>query len=236
MDVVASTIRAGITAPPGKKLVVCDLSSIESRVLGWLCNCRYINETFAAGRDTYTVFASDWFHVVYELITKAQRTLSKPPVLGCGYGLSAGTLVDYAANMGVEMSGKEAKEAVALWRSLHPEVLAMWDWYAEACKYVIMNPTQQAEGYRVRIHCDEQMLMITLPSGRNLYYYQPMIEPRLIKTKDPETDETREWETMSVTYMGMNQHSHKWSRISTHCGRITENIDQAVSRDILAGV
>jgi len=235
MDVVASTIRAGITAPPGKMLVVSDLASIESRVLGWVSGCQRINKLFEQGYDTYRAFAAAWFEIPYDDVTKAQRTLSKPPDLGCGYQLSGGTLIEYAAGMGIEMTGKQAKEAVALWRSLNPEVPAMWQWLVDACKHVIQyNST--AAGYRVTIERDDQFLFILLPSGRKLYYYQPHIEPRTIKFKDPETGEERSWDTMSVTYMGMNQKSHKWERISTHGGKITENIVQATARDVLAGV
>jgi len=53
---------------------------------------------------------------------------------------------------------------------------------------------------------------------------------------DPETGEERKWETMAVTYMGMDTYTHQWKRISTHGGKLVENIDQAISRDILAGV
>lgn len=233
MDVVASTIRAGITVPPGKKLVVCDLSSIEARVLGWMSGCQRINNIFASGRDTYRDFASHWFGIPYEEVTKEQRRISKPPDLGCGYQLSGATLIEYAAGMGVDMTGKQAKEAVTLWRSLNHEVPTMWQWFVDACKHVIQY-NSVATGYRVTISRDEQFLFIQLPSDRKIYYYQPLIEPRTIKTKDPETGETRTWQTHSVTYMGMNQHSHKWERISTHGGKITENIDQAIARDILA--
>jgi len=34
--------------------------------------------------------------------------------------------------------------------------------------------------------------------------------------------------------MGMDQYTHSWKRITTHGGKITENIVQAVARDVLA--
>lgn len=33
--------------------------------------------------------------------------------------------------------------------------------------------------------------------------------------------------------MGMNQYSHKWSRIFTYGGKLSENLTQSFSRDIL---
>ncbi len=235
MDVVASTVRAGITAPPGKMLVVSDLSSIESRVLGWMSDCTRINNTFAEGKDTYKDFATEMFHCSYDDVTKEQRTLAKPAVLGCGYQLGAGGLVRYAESMGIEMSGREAKHAVKTFRSVYWEVAEMWQWLVDACKVTIEYGVP-CEKYTVTLSRDEQFMFITLPSGRNLHYYQPQVQPKTIIIVDPETGEERKWETEAVTYMGKHEETFKWYRISTHGGKITENIVQAIARDILAGV
>ena len=235
MDVVASTVRAGITAPPGKMLVVSDLSSIESRVLGWMSGCIRINNIFAEGKDTYKDFATEMFHCSYDEVTKAQRTLAKPAVLGCGYQLGANGLVKYAAKYDIEMSGKEAKHAVKTFRIVYWEVAVMWEELTAACKGVIEHGGMYT-GYKVTISRDDQFLFITLPSGRNLHYYQPQVQPKTITIVDPETGEERKWETEAVTYMGKHEETFKWWRISTHGGKITENIVQAIARDILAGV
>jgi len=235
MDVVASTIRAGIKAPPGKKLVVCDLGSIESRVLGWMSGCKRINNIFAEGKDTYKDFATDLYQIGYDEVTKEQRTFCKPPVLGCGYRLGAKGLVDYAAKYQVTMTGKEAAKAVRTFRNAYWEVAEMWSWFDDACRECVTTG-RQYEGHRVIVWRDDQFMHIRLPSGRDLHYYQPLVQPRTITITDPETGEERKWETMAVTYMGMDTFTHQWKRISTHGGKIVENIDQAISRDILAGV
>lgn len=239
MDVVASTVRAGITAPPGKMLVVSDLSSIESRVLGWMSDCHWINSTFAEGKDTYRKFGMEIFHKEYDEITKQERNFCKPPVLGCGYMLGATGLIRYADSMGVEMTGKEAKHAVRTFRGLCPEISdtdnGMWKHLINMCKVVTETGTTLS-GYKVTISRDNQFLFITLPSGRNLHYYQPQVQPKTITIVDPETGEERKWETEAVTYMGKHEETFKWCRISTHGGKLTENIVQGISRDILAGV
>ena len=68
---------------------------------------------------------------------------------------------------------------------------------------------------------DEEYLMITLPSGRNLHYYKP--EVRL-------NDLGRD----AIHFLGTNQKTGKWEYISTYGGKLTENIVQAVARDLLA--
>lgn len=235
MDVNASTIRAGIAAPEGKMLVVSDLASIESRVLGWMSGCARMNNIFAEGKDTYVDFAQEMFHCRYDQVTKKQRTTAKPAVLGCGYRLGADGLMRYADSIHVKMTKQEAKHAVKTFRSVYREIPIMWSWLTETCKEVIRTGWV-ANGYTVSIHRDDQFLFIRLPSGRNLHYYQPHIEPRTITIIDEETGEERKWETMAVTYMGKDQYTHKWARISTHGGKTTENIVQAIARDILAGV
>jgi DNA polymerase bacteriophage-type len=104
LAMVISCIRSSFQAPPGKKLVVCDLSSIENRVLGWLAGCDAIARVFREGRDAYLDFAARMYNVLYESMIKVvdgvhkaknedvggQRQVAKPAVLGCGYGLGPG--------------------------------------------------------------------------------------------------------------------------------------------------
>ena len=180
----------------------------------------------------------------------------------CGYQLGAKGLVEYADGMGVTMEPAEAKKAVDLFREIYPEVPAMWRWLIDSCKEVTQAPPGMClEGYTVRIYRDQNFLFIDLPSGRRLAYYHPLVQ---MKTPPWEIDrikeeledlqfeyqcmgvEPEEYERLSreiqasakqmptLTYMGMNQFVHKWSRITTHGGKITENIVQAIARDILA--
>jgi DNA polymerase len=38
----------------------------------------------------------------------------------------------------------------------------------------------------------------------------------------------------SLSYMGVNQYSRKWSRLSTYGGKLVENVCQAIARDVMA--
>jgi DNA polymerase len=71
---------------------------------------------------------------------------------------------------------------------------------------------------------------IRLPSGRDLYYFKPSLKMKIppweIGKKYPKLRET-------ICYWGQHQQTKQWVEITTHPGKITENIDQAVSRDIL---
>jgi len=211
MDVLASCIRSAITAPPGCALGVCDLSSIESRVLGWLTGCRKINDTFAKGKDTYKVFAEDWLGIPYDQVDKETRTLCKPPTLGCGYGLGKG-LQKYAESMGIPMTEDQCSSAVKIFRTVYKEVPAYWR-YLDREAFEVVAIRRAGRTFTL----EGDFLTARLPSGRKLYYQKP------------------EWdqETDGLTYMGMDQYTHQWERLYTWGGKLIENLVQAIARDIL---
>ncbi len=53
-----SELRRSIIAPPGHKIVVCDSSQIEARVLAWLAGQESLLEQFRNKADIYSAFAS----------------------------------------------------------------------------------------------------------------------------------------------------------------------------------
>jgi len=63
-------------------------------------------------------------------------------------------------------------------------------------------------------------LALELPSGRSLFYNSPEI-------RDDKYG-------LLPTHMGINSYTRKWDRLKLIPGRITENIIQASSRDIMA--
>ena len=224
MTYLSNIMRTVVTAPDGLTLAVSDFGSIESRVLGWQAGCSRINNLFAAGMDSYKDFATEVYHCDYDQVTKSQRGFCKPPVLGCGYQLGGKGLVTYADGMGVSMHETEAQRLVDLWRNLYSEVVDMWYWLKDACIYVTEN-WEAVSGYAVTIRRDNDFLFIDLPSGRSIAYHRPTVEMR--------TPPGWSRRVRTLTYMGRNQYNHRWERISTHGGKITENIVQAIARDLL---
>lgn len=215
LEDLGSLVRSAITAPEGKRLVVADLASIESRVLGWLTKCRGINDAVAAGQDLYKVFASQWFGVPYAEVTKAQRTLAKPAVLGAGFGIGGVGLAKYAASMGVELDEQTAKGSVDTWRATYWEVPRAWRHFEELFRRALHTPNTPL-GTAGQVCCKPPFLTWTLPSGRPLYYFEPAIG-----------------EENDLTYMGQNQYTNQWERVYTWGGKLVENLVQAIARDVL---
>ena len=94
LDMVISCLRSMFQAKEGHILLVSDLSSIENRVLGWLAGCQAILDVFLKKQDSYKAFACLMYLIDYAAVTKEQRTVAKPAVLGCGYGLGPGVHYD----------------------------------------------------------------------------------------------------------------------------------------------
>lgn len=244
-NVLASTIRPAAQAPEGKMFIDADLNAIENRVLGWLARCDKILNVFKHGRDPYVDFATYLFHQPYDkLIAEykagdgAKRTIAKPGVLGCGYMLSAGKvyedkktgeieatgLLGYAWGMGVKhFTLQESELSVQTFRREFSEVKDYWYGIERAAKKAIRTGRRVVYD-QIAFDIKGDFLRMELPSGRFLHYCKPRIEKRRApwgKMKD------------TITYMGVDDRK-QWTRLTTHPGKLTENADQAISRDLLA--
>lgn len=126
------------------------------------------------------------------------------------------------------------------WRDAHPNVVALWTDLDAAVRSAITTPGQTVQCGALKVRRDGAWLRIVLPSGRAICYPSPALVPEKKKRKlqEWEADETAVLEEETgrtvITYMGMNQYSRKWERITTYGGKIVENATQAVARDIMA--
>jgi DNA polymerase len=235
IDVVTSCIRAAFRAQPGKKFLISDLSAIENRGIGWICSCKEILEVFEKGLDPYIDFATKMFKVPYDKVTKDQRQTAKPAVLGAGYRLSGGEegedrfgnaiktgLWGYCLNYGVEMTREDAHFAVDVFREEYDAVVNFW--YAlENVSHAVVRGQKATELGPLVFEMCHGVLMIHLPSGRRLHYIDPRIENREFYGKMKPT----------LIYKGRQQQSKAWVDITTHGGKLLENVTQAISRDFL---
>lgn len=240
LDALAGLVRSAIRAPKKKKLVVCDLSSIESVVIGWVARCERLLNVFRDGKDAYKDFATELFNVVYEEVTKQMRKMSKPATLGAGYRLGGGEIREgkktglwgYGENMGIDMTRKEAHKSVAVFRKVYKEIPQCWYDLENAIIHVIKKGGTRRVG-PVKFYMAKPYLVCELPSGRCIFYKNPRITREKMKGVDRKTGEEYEYEKDSISYMGKQQNGSKWIRVASHGGKFIENIVQAIARDIL---
>src|SRR5690606_15614076 len=96
---------------------------------------------------------------------------SKPAVLGAGYRLGGGELLNekrtglwgYAENMGVELTRDQSHKAVTAYRENYPEVPELWLAYERAVAQCLRTGEPQQVG-PIRFHLKKPFLVVTLPS------------------------------------------------------------------------
>jgi DNA polymerase len=240
MDALAGLVRSSVRAKKGKKLVVCDLSSIESVVIGWVSGCERLLNVFRDGRDAYKDFATELYGVTYEEVTSFMRKMAKPATLGAGYRLGGGEIREgkktglwgYAENMGIDMTRKEAHRGVATFRRVYKEIPLMWYALEEAIIRTIRTKETTTAG-PITFSYRAPYLICHLPSGRNIYYLKPRVRREPFKFIDKDTGEEKVIQKDAISYMGKQQNGNNWIRVKSHGGKFIENIVQAIARDIL---
>ena len=205
-------IRGALMAPAGQTLTVCDYSAIEARVLAWLAGEEWVLEAFRAGRDIYIETAARMFHVPYDE-AKPLRKKGKVAVLALGYGGGINAL----KAMGAEGTDAELEEIKQTYRAANPRIAKFWADMDRA-----MRNRSGRVGEYITIHPEAHGLVtIKLPSGRELFYHK--LHFRTVSKFDKEVE--------ALHFLDPKSHL---AVIPTYGGRLTENVTQAVARDVLA--
>jgi DNA polymerase len=125
---------------------------------------------------------------------------------------------DPAAAVGLSKKAWLVCESFKLaWREAHANVKQFWADLGDAVRGAIDSPGVTLRCRCLKVRRDGKWLRIGLPSGRYLCY------------PDPQVDEKG-----TISYMGMNQYTRAWCRLTTYGGKLAENVTQAVARDVMA--
>ena len=110
-------IRKAFVAPPGRKLVACDYSQIELRIMAHLSEDPGLTRAFESGLDVHKATAAEVFGRKVEDVTGNERRAAKAINFGLMYGMSAFGL---ARQLGIGRG--EAQDYIALYFSRYPGV------------------------------------------------------------------------------------------------------------------
>jgi len=216
-------LRGMIYSPKG--LCAVDFSSIEARVLAWMADEQTALEVFRKGLDPYKVAAAPIYAVAYDIVTKGQRMIGKVCELSLGYQGWLGAFHSMAKNYGVTLSDDEATKVIKRWRGNRPKTVQLWADMETASRSAMTTPVtwfpvgKCAFGYDPSVN----VLYCRLPSGRRIYYR----EPRYVMAETPYGGMKE-----VLAYIGLK--NNKVQEVSVYGGKLTENADQAISRDCLA--
>ena len=144
-------------------------------------------------------------------------TVSGHLVHNCGYGGSVGALKAMGA-LDMGLSEDELAPLVKAWRESNPNIVRLW-WAVDDAVMTAVREKTTTQTHGITFTVRSGMLFITLPSGRQLSYVKPRIGEN-------------QFGSQAVTYMGVGS-TRKWERIETWGGKISENVSQAIARDIL---
>ena len=219
-DVLSQLIRTAFIPSKNHHFYVADFSAVEARVIAWLSNEKWRQESFAKNEDIYCASASQMFGVpvVKHGINGELRQKGKIAELALGYGGSIGALKAMGATK-LGLTDDELPPLVQMWRNASPHIVQFWwdvDKAAKECIKTHLPQTTHGMKFIYRSGC----MFLRLRSGRYLCYPQPKIG-------------INRFGSDSITFMGINT-VKKWDRIETYGAKLVENIVQATSRDLLA--
>lgn len=226
-DTLSQLVRTAFVPAEGKVFVDADFSAIEARVLAWLAGEQWVLDVFRGHGKIYEATASQMFGVPIDRIVRgnpeyALRAKGKVATLALGYNGGPGALAKMGAlRMGI--AEEELPGIVQKWRRANQNIVAYWADVEAAATAAIQGHGDITVGY-VTVRMDTRQgrafLVIDLPSGRSLYYADP-------------GQAVNRFGRTGLVYQGVND-KNKWGPVDTYGGKLTENITQAVARDILA--
>ena len=262
MRALANAVRGCIIAPPGRKLVIADLSNIEGRFLVFLASEHWKLKAFAnidqgEGEDMYKVSYARAFNTIPEHVDDYQRQIGKVMELAMGYEGGVGAFITFAAVYKMDLE----QLAVAVQQTTDQAALyqaeKMWDWTVKkrrstyglekfvwiACE-VLKTKWRNAHPAVVELWKTAQeavRLAIMNPGvpfaiGEHLKAQRDgaWLRIRLPSGRCLCYLHPEVSERGEISYMGLSQYTRQWTRIKTYGGKLIENATQAGSRDVLA--
>jgi len=246
MGAVSGVLRALFIAAPGHDLICSDFSAIEAVVLAMLANEQWRIDVFRTHGKIYELSASKILGIPFEEFKAykdrtgsnhpARQDVGKVAELALGFKGWIGAW----RNFDGPGTDDEVKGHILKWRADSPNIEYFWGGQ-NPCMFglegmavsAVINPgtlypvlrkdgTHTGISYVMR----GDALYCQLPSGRYLTYHRPRLQA------------TTSWRgtEQALSYEGYNTNPKQgaigWVRMSTYGGKLTENVVQAVARDI----
>ncbi len=249
--VVSSMLRSMLIASKGSRLIAGDYSQIEARIVGWIAGQDDLCDLFASGGRIYEEMGAYIFGMSVEDVLPGsfERQVGKNTVLGCGFQMGPDRFAEQAQEQtgliiprgdrdeeGDLLPGQVdmAAKAVDGYRELYHKVPDFWRAINDAAIAAVRSKGQVFYCGRndlIAFTFRGQFLWCRLPSGRCLAYALPAMQRTKMRWKDAKgNDVYRE----SLTHMGVDSKTKKWKRETTYGGKLTENVVQAMARDLMA--
>lgn len=247
---ISGCIRGLFVAGPGMDFICSDFSSIEAVVTAMLAGEQWRIDAFHAKKDIYYASASritgvpEEEYAQHKAATGAHHSdrqkIGKPAELGLGFSGWLGAWRQF--DKSDTFTDDEVKANIMAWREASPAIVELWGgqvrgkpWKPErhelyglegAAIAAVQNPGQCFSYRSISYGVVDDVLLCRLPSGRHIAYQSPRLSP------------SSRWpDQLELTFMAWNSNPKMgamgWVRMQTYGGRLTENVVQAVARDIM---
>lgn len=227
LGVVGDLCRSMLIPAPGCRFIVGDFAAIEARVLAFLAGDEDKLESFrqfdhGLGRDIYCVTAEQVLSLTEVKSKSPERALGKIFELGLGYSMGGGELltkIKKAKIPGTEQTTiEDTTHWVRKWRSQNLAIVGYWAALDATAMTAVRNPEMAIPCGAVSFRMRDGVLSLQLPSGRELSYPAPVIQPGRFGQQQ-------------ITFMDMEAGRHRGKQM--YGGKWAENVSSAVARDLL---
>ena len=244
--VVSSMLRSMLIAAKGHIFMAGDYAQIEARVLAWIAGQDDLVAAFEKGAKVYEEMASFIYGIPVEEIGEEsnERQIGKNAILGGGFGMGADRFAEQVqVQTGIILDrGKRddkdkllpgeidtAAEAIRGYRTKNHRIRDFWPAINRAATQAVLDPGNVVTVGRndcIKYVVRGQFLWCQLPSRRFLAYAMPHISEKEVPWGGTKP---------TLSYMGVDAKTRQWWRHYTYGGHLTENVVQAMARDLLAG-
>lgn len=230
VEVVLSSLRHAIVPDPGRILLAGDYAGIQARTVLGVAGQHDKTKLMADGVDIYCDMASEIYKCKVTKADTEMRQAGKNSVLGLGFQMGAKKFqFKYAQDFPLN-DLKDQPEIISCQRIVDtyrkewaPLVPKLWYGLQEAAVEAVWTKRPHS-AYGVEYMLEDGWLTARLPSGRKLWYFNPMPVRRAMPWD--ETDVRK-----AFTYQAMKMGQLR--TIDAFGGQLTENVVMGIERDIM---
>lgn len=259
LDVLLNALRPSLIPGTEDVFTAGDESAIEARVIAWLAGCTSVLEIFAKGGDIYLHAAETIYHRPVTRADKAERQIGKVATLALGFGGGKHAFVTMGRGYGVKVPLDEAEAIKKAWREAHKEYSMLWivleHWAGAECpgvptdhdtwrewtdpvlrEKVEENLRQLGISFRhdgVFLHCRlPSKREISWPGAQMVHGFQESLYDYFID----EGWEPKKAHAKAMRYRieFLSPEGERMRHNGTYGGKLSENLTQAIARDVLA--
>lgn len=222
-------LRAALTSQYGQRVVACDSSQIEARVVAWLAGEEALLEQFRNNIDVYSEFASAVYGRPITKADKLERHVGKTAILGLGYGMGKDKFKDSLKSgyPSVDISIDQADEVVKLYRSTNRNINLLWS----QCQWMLGAMVRGDRGTICNDVLPYDEFGITLPNKLQIQY--PALRELDQRSYGYINRPAGFYRLTAKKITGDNSNDGiPW--VNIYGGKVVENITQAVARIVVA--